>query len=53
MTLRSWMGGSTLLWTQGYGSPDAARRMFETLRDVAFVGGLAVLAWGSFYFFVG
>jgi hypothetical protein len=53
MVRRSWMGGSTLLWTQGYGSPDALRRAFETLRDVAFASGLVTLAGGSLFFLLG
>ena len=47
---RAWSGGSTFLWTQGYGVLPRARRMGETVRDVAFASGLAILASGTFLF---
>jgi hypothetical protein len=47
---RAWSGGSTFLWTQGYGALPRSRRMAETVRDVVFAGGLAILASGTFLF---
>lgn len=47
---RAWSGGSTFLWTQGYGSLPKARRMAETVRDFVFAGGLAILASGTILF---
>jgi hypothetical protein len=47
---RAWSGGTTFLWTQGYGTTAPGRRMTETLRDVAFAGGLAILASGTLLF---
>lgn len=47
---RAWSGGTTFLWTQGYGTTAPGRRMTETLRDLAFAGGLAVLASGTLLF---
>ena len=50
MMATTWSGGTTFLWTQGYGTLDRVRRVSETVRDVAFVGGLAILAWGTVFF---
>jgi hypothetical protein len=47
---RAWSGGSTFLWTQGYGAPPRARRMAEVVRDLTFAGGLAVLVSGTLLF---
>ena len=47
---RAWSGGSTFLWTQGYGATPRVQRMTETLRDVVFAGGLAILVSGTFLF---
>ena len=50
MMAKAWSGGSTFLWTQGYGTLQRTRRVTEALRDVAFTGGLVVLAWGTALF---
>jgi hypothetical protein len=50
MMASAWSGGSTFLWTQGYGTMQRSRWVMETLRDVAFGGGLVVLAWGTVFF---
>lgn len=53
MMTGAWRGGSTFLWTQGYGVLPRARRLTEVVRDVAFAGGLTALAWGTLVFLAG
>jgi hypothetical protein len=46
----AWSGGSTFLWTQGYGALPRAKRMAEAVRDLTFAGGLAILVAGTVLF---
>jgi hypothetical protein len=50
MMAGAWSGGSTFLWTQGYGTLQRTRRVVETLRDVVFTSGLVALALGTALF---
>jgi hypothetical protein len=50
MMATTWSGGTTFLWTQGYGTLHRVRGVAEMLRDVAFASGLVVLAWGTLLF---